>query len=749
MESINKIQIGTNQYQIGSTVNTDFANAIIGGENLLRCTRYPEVTTDTNKIYCSWEYGKFAATELDGKISGHYIPYANIENCPVSPEAEPCGALTLEGGVGFSQTSNGLVTYMATVFDKYRNVSKGGNTDSVMTISRWPVTFSFYCKSASSSDGEIIASPFFEEEVEQFTVPSDSWKKVSITREVLSGTVSSLSQYFSKMGFVFNVSGAACYIACPMLTIGEYDVDWKENPLDSKSDIVGIGNILRNSLNLPYGDYWNEGRFLCLSSDDFYHVDDARYTGTITDHLPIPESPYITGKVFVVNAIGNEPAGITQLYNNEVLAEYGQFPKQSALMSLICNSDRVIPVSMSIWCYTPDADDVHIALMPIRVSGMDLFAPATYETLSAGEWRRFTRTIYIPANTSMPLSATNIYLGGALAASHNGAKVYFALPMVTFGSTPSTWFPSAYDIFNEINSVSSSASSALSTAKAAQTTANSAASTASTANTTANTALTTANNKVSKSGDTMTGDLDMNDNSINSVDTIYVNNINTYNDDSDEVTFNSLAHLCSGARLCGGTLDMEEGDITNAAYIYTQQLLPYDGNEFLRIGSAYFPNGFHNGDSKSYASSQLMQGDGNARDITSVVSSTNTIPTAAAVYNAIIYGNFHVVGTSATTTYTWLPTVYTSSHHSSNFYHLIGHTATSLTVTIGSYSYFQNNIQYLLIQQTTNTCNITLSGTDVKTKGNITSFTVAAGQSIEFSCLYVNGYNYVTYTIFG
>lgn len=193
MESINKIQIGTNQYQIGSTVNTDFANALIGGENLLRCTRYPEVTTDTNKIDNSWEYGKFVATELDGKTSGNYVPYVNIENCPANPEAEPCGALILDGGVGVSQTSNGLAACMATVFDKYRNVSKGGNTDSVTTISRWPVTFSFYCKSASSSDGEIIASPFFEETGEQFTVPSDSWKKVSITREVLSGTTSSLS----------------------------------------------------------------------------------------------------------------------------------------------------------------------------------------------------------------------------------------------------------------------------------------------------------------------------------------------------------------------------------------------------------------------------------------------------------------------------------------------------------------------------------------------------------------------------
>lgn len=107
------------------------------------------------------------------------------------------------------------------------------------------------------------------------------------------------------------------------------------------------------------------------------------------------------------------------------------------------------------------------------------------------------------------------------------------------------------------------------------------------------------------------------------------------------------------------------------------------------------------------------------------------------------------VGTATATAYSWAPNTFTTDYASSNFQYLLGHTATSLTVTIDSYTYFQNNIQYLLIQQTTNTCNVTLSGTNVKTKGNITSFTVAAGQSIEFSCLYVNGYNFVTYTIFG
>ena len=403
-------------------------------------------------------------------------------------------------------------------------------------------------------------------------------------------------------------------------------------------------------------------------------------------------------------------------------------------MSLICNSDRVIPVSMSIWCYTPNGKDVRIALMPIRVSDVDLFAPVTYETLSAGEWRRFTRTIYIPANTAMSLNATNIYLGGALAVSDNGAKVYFALPMVTFGSTPSTWFPSAYDIFNEINSVSSSASSALSTAKAAQSTANSASSIASTANSTANSALTTANtaqetantavsmattayntanNKVSKSGDTMTGDLNMN----------------------------------------GNNIDLNSGNLTEVDAIYVDRINSFNNN-FVTVNAALSLEncGFYDSDDGSKCTySQLMQGDGYPRNIITTISNSTSIPTGSAVYSAIRNGNLimYSVGSATATAYAWAPNTYTTTYGSSNFQYLFSHTATSLTVTIGTSTYFNNNIQYLLIQQTTNTCNITLSGTNVKTKGNITSFTVAAGQSIEFSCLYVNGYNYVTYTIFG
>lgn len=724
MESINKIQIGENQYQIGSTVNTDFANALIGGENLLRGTRYPESTIDTNKISHSWDYGKFVGADHHGIASEHIVPCINIENCPANPEAEPCGAFVLEQGIGFFQTSDNFAAYMATLFDKYRNTSKGGNTETVTEISKWPITFSFYCKSVNSSESELIASPFFEETDIYYTVPYNSWKKISITREIATdGTIASLVTYFSKMGFVCNVSGSTCYIACPMLTIGEYDVDWKENPLDSKSDIVGVGNLLRNSLNLPYGEYWSEGRFLCLSSDDFCSYEVDRYKDTLTLSFPIPESGSQSGKVFIVNVAKNKPAGITQLYNNEDLVAYGKFPKQSALMSVICNSDRVIPVSMSIWCYA-ESNDVSIALMPIRVSAVDTFAPVTYEDLPAGEWRRFTRTIYIPADTNISLTPTNIWLGGALASSTDETKVYFALPMVTFGSTPSTWFPSAYDIFSEINSVSSSASSALSTAKEAQTTANSAASTASTANSTANSALSTANgaqttantavsmattaynnanNKVSKSGDTMTGDLNMSGNGIYDANVIETDVLQTYTHNS--INFNCVADV--------------------AAY------------------------GFGNGETY-YTSSQLMQGDGNPRDITSSVSNTSYIPTAAAVYNAIRNGNLtkYSVAGSTVTTYTWAPNAYVMNYNSSNFQYIFGHTATSLSITIDP-TYTSTNFQYLTIQQYAETCTVTLTGQNIKTKGNITSFTITAGQTIEFCALYVNGYTYVTYTIFG
>lgn len=277
-------------------------------------------------------------------------------------------------------------------------------------------------------------------------------------------------------------------------------------------------------------------------------------------------------------------------------------------MSLICNSDRVIPVSMSIWCYA-DSEDVSIALMPIRVSNVDAFAPVTYEALPAGEWRRFTRTIYIPADTHIALATTNIWLGGALAASTNTTKVYFALPMVTLGSTPSTWFPSAYDIFSEISSVSSTASSALSTA-------NSAASTASTANTNATNALNTANNKVSKSGDAMTGDLNMNDNTI----------IIFAGDETDNTR-----------------IDLNDNGIGNCTFIEgggDKDTVRFDSY----IGISRY--GFYDLDANTQGtSSHLVQGDGHFRSIETTLTDSNNIPTSSAVKKLKVGGRNLLRGT--------------------------------------------------------------------------------------------------------
>lgn len=152
MDSISKIQIGSNQYQISSQVNTDFANALIGGENLLRCTRYPESTTDSNKIENSWLYGKFVNIQKDGTITTSGVPYINIENCPANSEMEACGAFALDNEVGFCQTStDSLYIFIAQLVDKYRNTQKGGNTDGVKAISVIPITFSFYCKSTNNT----------------------------------------------------------------------------------------------------------------------------------------------------------------------------------------------------------------------------------------------------------------------------------------------------------------------------------------------------------------------------------------------------------------------------------------------------------------------------------------------------------------------------------------------------------------------------------------------------------------------
>lgn len=1016
---ISKIAVDSKGHIISDSVATKNIDAFIGGENILRCSAKPRFTTENHEN--SWNFGEYVNITLDGTFTDHTYDTFELA-CPANGSREPVDVIFISNtNEGICQTIS--ADYFNTFIDEFVNRYDGYNNKEESYI---PITFSFYCKVFSSTTTITyipclnIDSDFHE----QTATIGDTWRKVSMTGFYKLPRLKELANWIG-LGYVQNNTLNGLLVACPMVTFGRYDVDWKENPLDSKSDIVGIGNLLRNS----------QFNYVSGNVDYYYYIEDPK-TFELKDLLKnecvfennnaMPGIESLESTDIYSAVLGIEPSITKGFIYRETSDLFSTISTHSGLMDYNGNPNTKIPVSMSIWVYSLNSD-ISVTLMPVVFSNTALFAPVTYTTVKAQTWTRLTRTIYISANQTA--AAGNVLLGGILAKSNDGTSdVKFALPMVTFGSTPSTWFPSAYDIFSEINSVSSSASSALSTANDAQTTANTAASTASTANSTANSALSAVNNKVSKSGDTMTGALAMSGNDINSVDTIYVNNINTYNDTNDEVSFNSLAHLCSGARLCGATLDMEDGKITNATNIYTQQLLPYEGNDFLRIGSAYFPNGFHNGDSKFYTSSQLMQGDGNPRTIETTLTDSDNIPTSSAIkklkvggrnlvkgtsnltiattssastgtfrlfgsaaististtlhgetvaaiqivtsgsaggfcqdnfnqyivgqnytvsfwaktnkigtikflagangtitrpfgdeilytftttdwefvshtftnyqgqdnnndsilyinnaisnstvivahvkielgdratdwtpaledvgcttdiidttgtytytdyegntytvpdikmagriqlssptkghaaggiiqfgdaYNGRCYiaeGNYkgkmgdsdclvigcgesltfigddqsypsivlsnesttttaqlrnmdkYSVGSATATAYSWAPSTFTTNYGSSNFQYLFGHTATSLTVTIGTSTYFNNNIQYLLIQQTTNTCNITLSGTNVKTKGNITSFTVAAGQSIEFSCLYVNGYNYVTYTIFG
>lgn len=100
-----------------------------------------------------------------------------------------------------------------------------------------------------------------------------------------------------------------------------------------------------------------------------------------------------------------------------------------------------------------------------------------------------------------------------------------------------------------------------------------------------------------------------------------------------------------------------------------------------------------------------------------------------------------------TTSYTWYLSY---AYGAANNKYSLAHTATSLAVTINPL--ICENYQYFMLRQSTNTCTVTLttiSGYTVVTKGNVTSFTVAAGQTIEFCAIVVETYIYVTYTIFG
>lgn len=105
------------------------------------------------------------------------------------------------------------------------------------------------------------------------------------------------------------------------------------------------------------------------------------------------------------------------------------------------------------------------------------------------------------------------------------------------------------------------------------------------------------------------------------------------------------------------------------------------------------------------------------------------------------------IGTTTATSYTWY---LSAAYGAANNKYSLAHPATSLAITINPLNC--ENYQYFMMRQSTNTCTVTLttiSGYTVVTKGNVTSFTVAAGQTIEFCAIVVGTYIYVTYTIFG
>ena len=992
---ISKIAVDSKGHIISDLVATKNIDAFIGGENILRCSAKPRFTTENHEN--SWNFGEYVNITLDGTFTDHTYDTYKLA-CPANGSRELVDAIYINNNNGgICQTIS--ADYFNTFIDEFVNRFDGHNDKEESYI---PITFSFYCKTfdGTTSITYIPCLNIDSDFHEQTAYIGNTWRKVSMTGFYKLPLLKELANWIG-LGYVQNNTTKVLLVACPMVTFGRYDVDWKENPLDSKSDIVGIGNLLRNSqFNYESG---NVDYYYYIEDPTTFELKDLLKNACEFEHNnAMPGIESLESSDIYSAVLGIESSITKGFIYRETSDLFSTISTHSGLMDYNGNPNTKIPVSMSIWVYSLSSD-ISVTLMPVVFSNTNLFAPVTYTTVKAETWTRLTRTIYISANQTA--AAGKVLLGGILAKSNSNATsdVKFALPMVTFGSTPSTWFPSAYDIFNEINSVSSSASSALSTAKAAQTTANSASSIASTANSTANSALTTANNKVSKSGDTMTGDLNMSGNGIYDANVIETDVLQTYTHNS--INFNCVADVAAygfgngetsytssqlmqgdgnprtiettltdsdniptssavkklkvgGRNLLRGTKDITVSGTTGGYWYlskfrtsgtgsyetvsYTDGQLPIPGvtktikltcatsssqfgiaqDKYKQTGasSTLTDNVFNIGDTLclSYwvkpsaagvkcliqplwdCATNTNDGVGNKAFTlvagwqriyySGTLTSTNTlangfdigyiycqtagasievccpklefgeIPTdwtpaledvgcttdiidttgtytytdedgssytvpdikmtgrlslfspkkdgtsggviqfanyngsycyigqgtiinkkfapydsetlciGAPIINFIGLNNYpninfsngtsyygahlrnmdkYSVGSATATAYTWTPSTFTTNYGSSNFQYLFGHTATSLTVTIGTSTYFNNNIQYLLIQQTTNTCNITLSGTNVKTKGNITSFTVAAGQSIEFSCLYVNGYNYVTYTIFG
>lgn len=500
---ISKIDVDSKGHIVGA--NEEINDPIIGGENILRCTQYPIVVT--NNLENSWNYGKFVMSNINLGLAGH--PYETIRvDSPASTNIEYCDAIILKDNEQYGVCQTVSNAYLENLIS---NIERSLiNSDNALinahTVKSIPFTFSFYAKmKGKGTETKIIYTPIIaknEEILKQasetsYLIYSDGWKKFSITRHVDIETIKNNGNLLG-LGYVENETTTPVLIACPSLTIGKYDIDWKPNPLDAKSDIVGVGNILRCSTftSDAYKTYY------CNITDINLEENVASVCST-PQQLPGCES--LDSVYALAINLHSYTYGISYREPGALLANSGW---HTALMNYVGNTDTEIPVSMSIWCWA--TADIEVALMPVSFNGYDLFAPLTYVNVPKKQWTRLTRTIYIPAE----ITPSQVYLGSALATCNGDANVLFALPMVTLGSIPSTWFPSAWDLMYNTSYIDSTARS---NAAAAQTTANSALLTAISANTLANnvstaaqTAQRTADGKVSKSGDTMSGNLTIN-----------------------------------------------------------------------------------------------------------------------------------------------------------------------------------------------------------------------------------------------
>lgn len=516
---ITKIDVDSKGHIVGA--NEEINDPIIGGENILRCTQYPIVTVAN--IDNSWNYGKFVMSNINLDLFG--LPYetTRIES-PASSNREYCDAIILKDNeqYGVCQTVSNI--YLENLISNIERslINLDNSLINEHTVKSIPFTFSFYAKmQEEGTETSITYTPIIaqnDEILKQASetaslIYSDGWKKFSITRHVDIEAIKNNGELLG-LGYVGNETKTPVLIACPSLTIGKYDIDWKPNPLDAKSDIVGVGNILRCSA-FTTDEYQNY----------YVNITDINVENNVSSVYSVPQQLPGCESLDSVNALAIGLSGNTYgISYREPGALFGNNSGwHTALMNYVGNTDTEIPVSMSIWCYSA-ISDIEVALMPVSFKDYDLFAPLTYVSVPEGQWTRLTRTIYVPAG----ITPSEVYLGSTLARCSGTADVLFALPMVTLGSIPSTWFPSAWDLMNNTSCIDSTARS---NAAAANTTANSALNTANTANKNASSALskadsaytladnastaaknaqTTADGKVSKSGDTMTGNLTIN-----------------------------------------------------------------------------------------------------------------------------------------------------------------------------------------------------------------------------------------------